>query len=222
MADTLYIYGKHPVRDILARFPHTLKNIWIKESLKEKSVDEIVELAKKGKIPVSFATEKDLDAKVGDVNHQGVIALSKPYDYGSFDELVSNLAKAEKGTVVILDHIEDVHNFGAIIRSCAAFGVMAVCVSEYHQAPVTSAVFKTSAGSKGKRIGLICADGLHRHAERTQHVLPLLALNHRLVERKFFSREWHEWVRKAHISLLSRLALAVSTSRRKSACTRPL
>jgi 23S rRNA (guanosine2251-2'-O)-methyltransferase len=147
MADTLYIYGKHPVRDILARFPHTLKNIWIKESLKEKSVDEIVELAKKGKIPVSFATEKDLDAKVGDVNHQGVIALSKPYDYGSFDELVSNLAKAEKGTVVILDHIEDVHNFGAIIRSCAAFGVMAVCVSEHHQAPVTSAVFKTSAGT---------------------------------------------------------------------------
>jgi 23S rRNA (guanosine2251-2'-O)-methyltransferase len=49
--------------------------------------------------------------------------------------------------VVILDHIEDVHNFGAIIRSCAAFGVMAVCVSEHHQAPVTSAVFKTSAGT---------------------------------------------------------------------------
>lgn len=147
MADNLYVYGKHPVMDVLSRYPKTLKQIWLKDTLLRRTFEEFTQLAEKNGVPVSFVKEKELDIKVGEVNHQGVVALSRPYEYGSFEELLKNLSRADEGTVVILDHIEDVQNFGAIIRSCAAFGVMAVCVSEHHQAPVTSAVFKTSAGT---------------------------------------------------------------------------
>ena len=52
--------------------------------------------------------------------------------------------------VLVLDHIEDVGNFRAIIRSAAAFGVSAIFVPSDRQAPVNGTVFKTSAGNISK------------------------------------------------------------------------
>jgi len=49
--------------------------------------------------------------------------------------------------VLILDKIEDVGNFGAIIRTAAAAGVSAIFVGEHSQAPINGTVFKTSAGN---------------------------------------------------------------------------
>jgi 23S rRNA (guanosine2251-2'-O)-methyltransferase len=46
----------------------------------------------------------------------------------------------------VLDELQDPHNVGAIIRSAAAFGALAVIIPEHNQAPVTGTVIKTSAG----------------------------------------------------------------------------
>ena len=49
--------------------------------------------------------------------------------------------------LLILDGIEDPHNFGAILRSADIFKVSAVIISKHNQIPLNSTVAKTSAGA---------------------------------------------------------------------------
>ena len=73
-------------------------------------------------------------------NHQGVIIDIFDYDYYSFDDLDGDF-------VVILDHIEDPHNFGAIIRTCAAAGISSIIIPKDRSVKVTDTVIKTSVGT---------------------------------------------------------------------------
>ncbi len=151
MSKDFYIYGKHVITETLKGKPETLKRIYIKESGKQSGYDEIRVLAKRKGVLVSDASEKQIKQWLGDtVSHQGVVALSKPFDYAVLDDYLKTVKDNKLQTVLILDHIMDVSNIGAMVRSAAGLGIDAIVVSELHQAPVTSAVFKTSAGTVGK------------------------------------------------------------------------
>ena len=170
MSKDFYIYGKHVITETLKNKPETLKRIYIKESGKQSGYDEIRVLAKRKGVLVSDASEKQIKQWLGDtVSHQGVVALSKPFDYETLDNYLKTVTEDSLQTVLILDHIQDVSNVGAMVRSAAGLGVNAIIVSELHQAPVTSAVFKTSAGTVGKipiiQIGNInqCIETLKRN-----------------------------------------------------------
>ncbi len=76
-------------------------------------------------------------------NHQGVIIEVNDYNY-------YNLNDIEGDFVVILDHLEDPHNFGAIIRTCAAAGVKSIIIPKDRSVKVTDTVVKTSAGTINK------------------------------------------------------------------------
>ncbi len=151
MSKEFYIYGKHVIVETLRTKPESLKRLYIKETGKQAAYDEIRILAKRAGVLVSSASEKQITGWVGDVNHQGILGLSKPFDYenlGNFLETINEDSPLQ--TVLILDHIMDVANIGAIIRSAAAMSIDAIIVAELHQAPITSAVFKTSAGTVGR------------------------------------------------------------------------
>lgn len=166
MNKDFYIYGRNAVLEMLMNKPKQLKRIFIKEGVKQSGVEEIRDLAFKKHIPIVPVTEKQIDAYLKDeVNHQGVIALSKPFEYTAFDEWLHGLDMSKMPTVVILDHILDVSNLGAIIRSVTAAGVAGIIVAELNQAPVTGAVYKTSAGTVG-RIPLIQIGNINQIIEK--------------------------------------------------------
>ena len=48
---------------------------------------------------------------------------------------------------MIIDHLEDPHNLGAIIRTCEAAGVSYIIIPKDRQVMVNSTVMKTSAGA---------------------------------------------------------------------------
>lgn len=152
MSKDFYIYGKNVVVEALRTKPESLKRIYIKESGKQSGYDEIRTLARRNNIPVSDTSEKQIKEWLrDDVSHQGVIALSKPFDYDNLTEFLAGIDEdTPLQTVLILDHITDVANIGAIIRSAAGLNVDAIIVAELNQAPITSAVFKTSAGTVGR------------------------------------------------------------------------
>lgn len=81
-------------------------------------------------------------SQLANENHQGIIIDVGDYEYCDLDEIV----KSENGFIVILDHIEDPHNFGAIIRTCAAAGVDGIVIPKDRSASVNGTVMKTSAG----------------------------------------------------------------------------
>ena len=81
--------------------------------------------------------------------HQGIILEVEDINTYSFEEVIPNITKTYP-LVVILDHIEDPHNFGAIIRSSEAFGVDAVIIPNDRSVDITSTVVKTSVGTVDK------------------------------------------------------------------------
>ncbi len=169
MHKDFYIYGRNPITEKLIHDPKSLKRIYIKEGTLKNGFDEVRELAQKNHIPINSIDEKGIEKLLKDeVSHQGIIALSKPFAYTSFEEWVGELEGRNlpyHPTVLILDHIQDVSNLGAIIRSATAAGVDAIIVAELNQAPVTSAVYKTSAGTVG-RIPLIQVGNINQTIER--------------------------------------------------------
>ena len=86
-----------------------------------------------------------MDKKVNGL-HQGIILEVEDYKYSSLEELL----EIENGFLVMLDHIEDPHNFGAIIRSCEAAGVDGIIIPEDRNVQVTGTVLKTSVGTAEK------------------------------------------------------------------------
>jgi 23S rRNA (guanosine2251-2'-O)-methyltransferase len=161
-----YIYGRNAITEQLLHSPKNLKRIFIKENLKSSDFESIRALALQHKIAIETISEADIKKILkDDVVHQGIIARSKPFEYANIDEWMFGLDMNTLPTVIILDHIQDVSNLGAIIRSATAAGVAGIIVAELNQAPVTSAVYKTSAGTVG-RVPLIQVGNLNQVIEK--------------------------------------------------------
>ena len=166
MTHDFYIYGRNAVLEQLQNNPKNLKRVFIKDGLKSRDFDMVRKLAQANRVPVETTDEKEIKKLLKDeVLHQGIIALSKPFEYTNFDEWVNVVDLNNNPTVLILDHIQDVSNLGAIIRSATGAGVDAIIVAELNQAPITSAVYKTSAGTVG-RIPVIQVGNLNQIIEK--------------------------------------------------------
>lgn len=103
------------------------------------SRNEAIDICLKNKIKFEKKDNRFLNQLTKE-NHQGVIIDIFDYDYYSFDDLDGDF-------VVILDHIEDPHNFGAIIRTCAAAGISSIIIPKDRSVKVTDTVIKTSVGT---------------------------------------------------------------------------
>ena len=79
--------------------------------------------------------------------HQGVIAETKPFAYCTLQDILKNVEGKTSALVVVLDHIEDSGNLGAIARSAEAFGAAGLIIPNKRAAVVTASTYKTSAGA---------------------------------------------------------------------------
>jgi 23S rRNA (guanosine2251-2'-O)-methyltransferase len=81
-------------------------------------------------------------------NHQGIVAFISPVVYQNIDEIILQLFEAGKNpTILVLDHITDVRNFGAIARTALCLGVHAIVIQSQGSVQVTDDAVKTSAGA---------------------------------------------------------------------------
>ena len=106
---------------------------------------ELINKIKHKNIKVQTLTKFDMDKKVSGL-HQGIILDVEDYKYADIYDIISD----EDSLLVMLDHIEDPHNFGAIIRSCEAAGVDGIIIPTDRSAEVNSTVIKTSVGTTEK------------------------------------------------------------------------
>lgn len=142
-----YIFGRNAVLEALESEKKPEKIYVLKGDLKG-SINKIIGKAKAKGILISEIDKFKLEQMADGVVHQGVCALVSSFAYSSIEEIVEYANKKNEDLfLVILDEIEDPHNFGAIIRTCEAAGVHGIIVSKRNQAPVTSVVQKSSAGA---------------------------------------------------------------------------
>ena len=136
----MYIYGKNVVKEAL----HTKKNIRKALITKNNKDQKLINEIKNNKIKIQFADKLILDRLV-DGNHQGFILEIDEIETYPLESILNN--DNPKSLVVILDHLEDPHNFGAIIRTAVALGIDAIIIPNDRSVGITGTVVKTSAGS---------------------------------------------------------------------------
>jgi 23S rRNA (guanosine2251-2'-O)-methyltransferase len=156
-----FIYGKNPVEELLRTNPQQVEKIYLKKGANRHGFSSIISLSSKNRIPVTDVPGSKLYDLVGGVNDQGVVAAISQVSYLEFEEWLEHIEPDADTAILLLDEIEDPHNFGAILRTAAASGITAVIVPKHRQAPVNAAVFKTSAGTAG-RIPIVRAVNLNQ------------------------------------------------------------
>lgn len=136
----MYVYGKNVAKELFNN-NKTIYKAYLQENLKGSNIDNMLT---KNNVKTAYLSKKDLD-KITKENHQGVILEIDDYNYYSLDEALKNASS--NPFIVILDHIEDPHNFGAIIRTCEAAKVDFIIIPKNRSASVNATVMKTSAGA---------------------------------------------------------------------------
>lgn len=136
----MYIYGKNVAKEKI-NSGEKINKIYLGEKFNDK---EVIELIKKKKIKYNIVPNKYLDNKV-DGMHQGIILEVDDVETYDLDYLKN--IKKNNPTLVMLDHLEDPHNFGAIIRTCEALGIDAIIIPNDRNVGVNATVVKTSAGA---------------------------------------------------------------------------
>jgi 23S rRNA (guanosine2251-2'-O)-methyltransferase len=144
-SNKIYIYGKHALEEAVAKAPHAIKKVFLSAAAENNDLRSA--LAQRG-ITASSMKARDISQMVGrETAHQGVIALIDPaYLMVDFRDFLAGLKPNTDTMLVLLDELTDPQNVGAIIRSAAAFGAAGVLIPPHHQAPITGAVVKVSAG----------------------------------------------------------------------------
>jgi len=136
------VIGRIPVLECLRAQKRKALQLFILDSARD--LDDVRAAARN--VPIERATRQDLDKLSGGGTHQGVVLRTGPlpiFELG--DWLKRPLAK--DAFIVILDCVEDPHNFGAIVRSAAACGAAAVIFPKDRTAPISATTMKSAAGA---------------------------------------------------------------------------
>ncbi len=134
----MYVYGKNVVNEIL-KDNTPIKKVFLSDNFSDK---DILNKLRSLNTNTKYCKPYELD-KLVDGNHQGIVLEVSDYQYFDIDDLLVN----ENPLIVILDHLEDPHNFGAIIRTCEAAGIDGIIIPKNRSVDVNSTVMKTSTGA---------------------------------------------------------------------------
>ena len=156
-----FIYGRNPVEELLKNRADEVEKVYINRKLNKQSFSTILTLASNNRVPVVEVPGSKLYDLVGKVNDQGIVAAVSQIQYEEFEDWLERIEPNQDTGILLLDEIEDPHNFGAILRTAAASGMDAVIVPKHRQAPVSAAAYKTSAGTAG-RIPIVRAVNLNQ------------------------------------------------------------
>lgn len=142
------IEGRNAVIEALKSEKTTVEQILIAKGEMKGSINVILGLAKDLGIVTKNVDRAKLDELSQTGSHQGVIAKVTPYKYFEVEDIIKYAkSKNEDPFVIILDEIEDPHNFGSIIRTAEVCGAHGVIIPKRKNVGVTPTVYKTSAGA---------------------------------------------------------------------------
>lgn len=141
-----YIYGLNAVSEAIKARGRGFQWVGLARERHDLRLQRIIEECRKLGVPVRFLQRTELDRMAGNAAHQGVVAVTSAKQYSGLDDVI----EAKRGghsLILVLDGVEDPHNFGAILRTADAAGADGVVIPERRAAGVTGVVTKASAGA---------------------------------------------------------------------------
>ena len=139
------VEGRNPVLEAL-RADAEINKILVQRNA-GGSMHQIFEIAKRKGVVIVETEKATLDKLSEGRPHQGVIAQISVEEYAELDDIIATAKASAAPLLVVLDHIEDPHNLGAIIRSALAAGAHGVVIPKRRSAALSPGVAKASAGA---------------------------------------------------------------------------
>lgn len=130
----MYVCGRNVLKETQLSKIH---KVYLKENFKDS---DIISYLKENKIKYEIVPEFRLN-KMTKERHQGVVIDIEEYEYYNLSDCL------EEEFIVCLDHLEDPHNLGAIIRTCECAGIKSIIIPKERSVRVTDTVMRTSAGA---------------------------------------------------------------------------
>jgi len=141
------VWGRNPVRALLKSGGRRADEIAVMAG-GHGPLSEIVALARRAGVKVSYRTREQLTAIAGTADHQGVVARVAAAEYAALEDLLELPGRrGEEPFFVALDQVQDPRNLGALLRTADAFGVHGVIVPKHHAVGLTEAAARTAMGA---------------------------------------------------------------------------
>ncbi len=144
-AKSAIIYGWAPVFEAVRARGRAVHKLLVARQSKPHRLTELLAEARRAGIPVHFVSRDVLDRLIPQGTHQGVVAYLAAGEYVDPQDILAALPP--EALLVLLDHVEDPRNLGAILRTAHCAGVYAVIIPKDRAAGLTEVVAKTSAGA---------------------------------------------------------------------------
>lgn len=125
----MLVYGRNVIKELDKK---KIRKIYV-------SSKELIPYLKEEKLKFDLVPKQRLDQMVKG-NHQGIVIDVYDYEYYTMNDIDSDF-------VVILDHLEDPHNFGAIIRTCECAGITNIIIPKDRSVTVNDTAVKVSVGA---------------------------------------------------------------------------
>lgn len=125
----MLVYGKNVLKELDIK---KIKKAYV-------ASNNYLDYLKKNKIKFEYVDKNRLD-KMVDGKHQNIVLEIYDYEYYTLDDINGDF-------IVLLDHIEDPHNLGAIIRTCECAGIKEIIIPKDRSCLVNETVMKSSAGA---------------------------------------------------------------------------
>lgn len=138
---SILLYGKNPALEVL-----NSKRKIIQAFIQENFNRDLYEKLQGMNVPITIMNKKRFDEKFSGVN-QGIVIEVEDYKIYSLKEIIERLDVKSNPLVLMLDGIQDPHNFGAIIRSAEAGGAKAIIIPKDRSASINATVVKASSGA---------------------------------------------------------------------------
>ncbi len=120
--DILNYYGVHAVMALFEKRKMAIERVYIKKELVSK-FSKFLKWCADQKKPYNIVEDSDLEKLTDSTHHEGICVTAKIKDELSESDFYKIARTQEKSLVLFLNHVENPHNLGAIIRTCAHFNI---------------------------------------------------------------------------------------------------
>ncbi len=142
------LFGRNPVLELLRAGGRRVEEVAILAEGRGPALHELLGLAKRQGVKISYRTRDQLSAMAGDPHHQGVVARVAGASYAALADILEiPAARGEAPFFLALDQVQDPRNLGAVLRTAEATGAHGVVVPKHHAAGLTSAAAKSAVGA---------------------------------------------------------------------------
>lgn len=136
------LFGIHAVEAALKNPNRVVTRLMLTANAEQR----LAETLKGRNIAIERIIPKKLDKLLGeDTVHQGAALDTEHLPEPSLEDLAE--AAHQNGPIVVLDHVTDPHNVGAVLRSCAVFGASGLIMTRRHSPPLTGTLAKSASGA---------------------------------------------------------------------------